>query len=409
MRILGLDTATSVASVAVATGVGPVLERGCDVGHGHAEWVPLNAAELLREAGCEPGELDLVVVGVGPGPYTAVRVGVAFARSMAQVLRIPVVGICSLDAIAADVSDPAGRFVVATDARRREVYWAAYEPDGTRIAGPLVGPPMGESGPLSWSHRLAGNGLDRFDQSELPGDLVRVGPSNPSAAALIRLARQWLSMDEALGRGLSPADSERFDWDEHGSDGSGVVVPAGRVLPAWPLYLRQPDARPPGGVITELRDLRWPDVAEVARIEAELFAPDDWSVETWWSELAGCPDRRSYLVATAGGRIVGYGGMAWNQATDGGATADLQTLAVVPAFRRRGVARQLLDELLRRARSRGCRECLLEVRVGNQAARAVYPAAGFAEIARRDGYYSDGESALVLRAVLAEPEESTHG
>lgn len=409
MRILGLDTATSVATVAIAADGGSVQERRCDVGHGHAEWIPRNTVELFREAGLEPGDVELVAVGVGPGPYTAVRVGVAFARSLALGLGVPVVGVCSLDVIAADVIDRADGFVVATDARRREVYWAAYGPDGRRTVGPLVGPPGTKPGPLDHSRRWAGNGADRFGELAAEGGVTVLDPRNPSAAALVRLAAEWWSTEvdadapnRATGAGFTA-------WDDHSADGSGVAVPTGRCLPAWPLYLRRPDAQPPRGVIVELREPRWPDLAEVTRIEAELFTPDAWSAETWWSELAGCPDRRSYLLATAGGRIIGYGGMAWSRASTGELSADLQTLAVLPPFQRRGIAGRLLDALLEQARSRGCRDCLLEVRADNAPARALYAARGFVEIARRNSYYSDGGSAVVMRADLTSIEESGRG
>jgi len=409
MRILGLDTATSVASVALAVDGELIRELSHEVGHGHAEWIPGNTVELLRAAGLEPADIELVAVGVGPGPYTAVRVGVAFARSLALALGVPVVGVCSLDVIAADVIDRAGGFVVATDARRREVYWAAYGPDGHRLVGPLVGPPAAEPGPLNHSPRWAGNGADRFGELAAEVGVTVLEPRNPSAAALVRLAGEWWSSD-ARGGGSDRATGAGFTvWDDHSADGSGVAVPTGRCLPAWPLYLRRPDARPPSGLIVELREPRWPDLAEVARIEAELFSPDAWSVETWWSELAGCPDRRSYLLATAGGRIIGYGGMAWNPLGAGGSSADLQTLAVLPPFQRRGVARRLLDALLEQARVRGCRECLLEVRADNSPARALYEARGFTEIARRNSYYSNGGSAVVMRADLTSTGEVDRG
>lgn len=144
-----------------------------------------------------------------------------------------------------------------------------------------------------------------------------------------------------------------------------------------------------------LRPMRWWDVEEVHRIEAEVF-PDPWSIESFWSELAAVPDSRYYLVAQEGGAVVGYGGLV----TAGG-TADVQTLAVARHRQGTGLGRQLLDALLARARAGGATEVLLEVRAENSGAQALYAAAGFERIGIRRGYYRPGGTdALVLRLRL---------
>lgn len=77
-----------------------------------------------------------VVVGMGPGPFTGLRVGIAFARTFALSRGIPVIGVCSLDAIAIEKAE----YTVAIDARRKEIYWARYK-DGVRVDGPSVNKP----------------------------------------------------------------------------------------------------------------------------------------------------------------------------------------------------------------------------------------------------------------------------
>ncbi len=142
--VLGIDTATDVRvgvardGVVVATGV--VADR-----RAHAEQLLPLVRRVLAEAGAAPADLTGIIVGVGPGPFTGLRVGVAAAITLAEVLGVDVRGVCSLDVVALEWAGrpdaPAGGFAVVADARRKEVYWARYAPDGTRVEGPFVTPP----------------------------------------------------------------------------------------------------------------------------------------------------------------------------------------------------------------------------------------------------------------------------
>jgi tRNA threonylcarbamoyl adenosine modification protein YeaZ len=97
----------------------------------------------LVQEGVKGFTIDEVVVGMGPGPFTGLRVGIAFAQSFALARGISVRGVCSLDAIAAQVNEK--DFIVTVDARRKEVYWARYK-DGVRIGEPAVSFPADVSG-----------------------------------------------------------------------------------------------------------------------------------------------------------------------------------------------------------------------------------------------------------------------
>jgi ribosomal-protein-alanine N-acetyltransferase len=141
--------------------------------------------------------------------------------------------------------------------------------------------------------------------------------------------------------------------------------------------------------------MRWWDVEAAHALETALF-PDPWSVETFWSELAHVPESRHYVVAEDDGELIGYAGLVVV-----GRTADVQTLAVAPAAQGRGLGRRLLDALVAEARRRDAGEMMLEVRAENEAALALYTAAGFERIAIRRGYYRPGGTdALVLRLRL---------
>ncbi len=208
--VVGFDTATPAVSVAVHDGDRVVAEASAADGRRHGELLAPMIAKVLADAGASRADLTAVAVGVGPGPYTGLRVGVVTARVLGSVLGIPVHGVCSLDVIAAAVTPPGGReFVVATDARRKEVYWARYAADGRRLEGPLVGPAAAVPGATDLAVAGAGGPL----YPEAFGEIIE--PAYPSARTLCGI----VAAEIAAGRPVHPAE---------------------------PLYLRRPDAKEPG-------------------------------------------------------------------------------------------------------------------------------------------------------------------
>jgi tRNA threonylcarbamoyl adenosine modification protein YeaZ len=129
---LAIDTATSRTIVGILDGDKVLFESFHEgaTEHGFA------ITELVVKALAVCPKPDQIVVGMGPGPFTGLRVGITFARSFAMARDIPVIGVCSLDAIAVDKSE----YTVAIDARRKEIYWASYK-SGQRISGPAVNKP----------------------------------------------------------------------------------------------------------------------------------------------------------------------------------------------------------------------------------------------------------------------------
>ena len=146
-----------------------------------------------------------------------------------------------------------------------------------------------------------------------------------------------------------------------------------------------------------LRRMRWWDVEAVLPLERELFPDDRWSAELFWSELAGWPGTRHYLVAERGEDVVGYAGLS-APAGD----ADVQTLAVAPGAQGQGLGRALLGALLDEAARRGAPAVLLEARADNGRALRLYESTGFERLSVRRGYYDGGRvDAVVLRKVMA--------
>jgi tRNA threonylcarbamoyl adenosine modification protein YeaZ len=129
---LTIDTATSRTIVAMVDGDKILFHKSHEGATDHGRAV----SDLVSEALKIVPHPDQVVVGMGPGPFTGLRVGIAFAHAFSMARNIPIIGICSLDAIVIKQSE----YVAAIDARRKEIYWARYR-DGVRVEGPSVSKP----------------------------------------------------------------------------------------------------------------------------------------------------------------------------------------------------------------------------------------------------------------------------
>jgi tRNA threonylcarbamoyl adenosine modification protein YeaZ len=208
--LLAFDTATPAVTAALHDGQGVLAESTTVDARRHGELLMPAVDRVLGEAGVKLDAVTGIVVGVGPGPYTGLRVGLVTAAAFGDALGVPVHGVCTLDGIAyaAGLDEP---FVVATDARRKEVYWARYLNARTRVTEAAVDRPAKIAGAVAGLPAVgAGAALypDVFTDVRPPG--------HQSAGALAALAA------------LKLAEGEEF-------------------LPALPLYLRRPDAQVPAG------------------------------------------------------------------------------------------------------------------------------------------------------------------
>jgi tRNA threonylcarbamoyl adenosine modification protein YeaZ len=137
-KVLAIDTSTSRSCVAIIDGSKLLYSGYRDGATAHGPSLPALVQEALAVS-----DVDEVVVGMGPGPFTGLRIGIAFAQSFALAREIPVRGVCSLDAIAAQVTEK--DFIITVDARRKEVYWAHYT-NGIRVGEPAVNFPADVTG-----------------------------------------------------------------------------------------------------------------------------------------------------------------------------------------------------------------------------------------------------------------------
>ena len=134
---LAIDTSTSRTIVGIIDGDEVIFEKFHDGATDHGRALSQLVAEALKVS--RPPKQ--VVVGMGPGPFTGLRVGISFAHTFGLARNIPVIGVCSLDAIAIDANE----YTVAIDARRKEIYWARYK-GGIRVEGPAVNFPADVQG-----------------------------------------------------------------------------------------------------------------------------------------------------------------------------------------------------------------------------------------------------------------------
>ncbi|WHT18852.1 tRNA (adenosine(37)-N6)-threonylcarbamoyltransferase complex dimerization subunit type 1 TsaB [Crossiella sp. CA-258035] len=220
MLVLALDTATP----AITAGVVALADSGPRLLAERVTLDPRAAGELLtpqvhqvaEAAGIALAELAAIVTGAGPGPFTSLRAGMVTAAAFGQALDKPVHPVSTLDAIAAGASHEAGLLVV-TDARRREVYWSAYDAAGRNVTGPRVDRPDAVAELLTGE--LAGLGITQVaghvaaQHAELFG-LAVLAAEYPTPVGLVRAAESALS---------------------------------GEPAPLTPLYLRRPDAVEPAG------------------------------------------------------------------------------------------------------------------------------------------------------------------
>ena len=203
--LLAFDTATPLVTVALHDGDDVAWEGVSERPLQHGEQLAPLIDRALRETGLVRQDLTAIGVGIGPGPFTGLRVGLVTARTLGFVLELPVYGVCTLDVLAAQAVDEGldVPFLVATDARRKEVYWAAYDEQGRRTDGPWV---------------------DRPADVATPGPVAGAGPLLYAEA-----------FPRAVGPGLPNAGVL-----------AGVVTDErAELLDPEPLYLRRPDIADP--------------------------------------------------------------------------------------------------------------------------------------------------------------------
>jgi len=352
VKILAVETCLGACSVALLESGNILAHRWQVMERGHAEALAPMVQEIMQ--GLDFAALDRLAVTVGPGTFTGQRVGLAFMRGLKLALGKPLIGITSLEAMAAAACDETGlaRAAVLHDARRDEAYLSLLE---NGVAPPPRVLPFAEAiqairafGPCA----LAGTGAPAAKE-KLGGGFALSTIRQPDALFVARLA---------------------------------AARPPNDVPPA-PLYLRAPDAKLPGG-----RELVTPFdgvAADLAVLHAAAFAKP-------WDEAA----LKDLLVGPGVFVFAAPSGFVLARAAAN--EAEILTLAVAPSARGRGLGRALMQAAASHAARLGAANLFLEVGADNPAALALYNGLGFARVGARKGYYESGSQgdALVLKAAL---------
>lgn len=368
MKILSIDTAMGACSAALidTDATLPLAQAWVAMERGHAEALPPMVAEMMRESGIDLSAVDRITVTTGPGTFTGVRIGLSFARGLGLARSIPVIGIDSLSAIAANEGANAP-VLVACDARNDEIYAALFDAERRVLIPPHVTTARAAAESLPPGTHVMGSAAEQVIAVSNRSDLIRAtGGDLPVAARFARLALEAMP-------GASPA----------------------------PLYLRAPDAKPQATPLRMAGSLSFTtadgaSAALLATLHAEAFA-EGWDAAAF-TQLLAMPGAEAVLAFEAD-EPVGF--LLSRQAAD---EAEIITIATRPGARRRGVGRQLLAHRMADLVARGVNHMFLEVAASNEAAIRLYAACGFTEVGRRKGYYQrpEGrEDAIVLRRGLS--------
>jgi tRNA threonylcarbamoyl adenosine modification protein YeaZ/ribosomal-protein-alanine acetyltransferase len=393
MLVLALETVTRAGSVAVMDGAVCHATTG-DPSRTHGERLPDEVTAWLMRHGRTLSQVDLFAIIAGPGSFTGLRVGMAAVQGFALSLGRQVVAVPTLEALARGwlhhtrLAGPT-RVVACLDGQRGEVFSAGWEVDrdmpfeAARVSfEPRVGRPEELGVELG---RLA----DRAPTLVIGDGARRYAETLISPSLSISVADLPMPLAEVAAR-TAMAHPER-----------GVAPHALR-----PIYIRRPDAvlardralarraadtADPFGSFTIDRAATRDEVAAVEALQSRTFS-NPWAAESIRWELEHTDVARLYVMRAPDTRVVAYCA-CWIIFDE----LHINSLAVDESWRRRGVARRLLDTVLREAAAEGARSATLEVRRSNDAARALYEGLGFhVDAVRRDYYQHPREDALIL-------------
>jgi tRNA threonylcarbamoyladenosine biosynthesis protein TsaB len=370
MKTLAVDTALGACSVAI-TRDGQTLAHHCvAMPRGHAEALAPMVEQAMAEAGLAFADLDRLAVTTGPGTFTGQRVGLAFTRGLRIALGKPLIGLTTLEVMAAAAAAEAGTAFVAVlhEAKRGEVYAAVYRDRETILPVQVA---VYETILKEIEAVVAKTSGERLAIAGTAAAEAAAWLGTRGAAVTLTAIRQPDALWVARLAETAPEPAET----------------------ARPLYLRAPDAKLAAGAV-RLRYAAQADAELLAGLHgATMHRP--W--EAFFFEQIIAEPGGFAVVAEANEAALGF---VLARAVAG--EAEILSIGVLPAYRRNGIAARLLREAASRAHALGAATLFLEVDENNHPARRLYEAHGLAMTGRRKGYYSGegGGDALLLRGNL---------
>jgi tRNA threonylcarbamoyl adenosine modification protein YeaZ/ribosomal-protein-alanine acetyltransferase len=345
MLILALDTSMAACSVCIydADRDAVLAQRMALMGRGQAEALAPMVQDAMQEAGVAYSSLNRVAVTIGPGTFTGVRIGLAFARGLGVSLGIPVAGFNSLAAIACNDRSASRPIIVASDARNHEIYLGVYGADGEERSPPAVFKLADAKNFLPEKPvTIIGTGADAVLEGTANHRHVRSQAGDfPNAANFARLAT--------------------------------LMQPTG--FPPEPLYLRPPDVKLPAQFST----VDATAAALLAEMHAACFGRP-WDEASFSELLAG--NGATAIVASTQSNPAGF--VLFRRAAD---EAEILTICTLPALRQKGLAKSLVRQMEQLLKTQGVNSVFIEVSVSNEAALALYKSAGFKTAGQRKNYY----------------------
>ncbi len=342
MIILALDTSMAACSACVydSTRDAILAQAQQFMDRGQAEALAPMIQNVVAESGLRFADISRIAVTTGPGTFTGVRIGLAMARGLGLSLGIPAIGINSLAAIATNEKPDELPLAVAVDARMGEIYFAQFDAQGRQASPPAIfALAKAQEIIKSQKYRVMGTGADAVINGS--GHIRGRGGDLPNAANYVRLA--------------------------------ALMMPS--EYPPEPLYLRAPDAKPQNGFFRVGPEA----TAVLAQLHAESFA-SAWT-EKAFAELLASPGTTAIVHSN---QQTPTGFIVFRGAAD---EAEIITICTRIIFRRKGLARALVQHAESQLRNGGAKSLFIEVAVSNVAALALYGSCGFIQSGVRKGYY----------------------
>jgi tRNA threonylcarbamoyladenosine biosynthesis protein TsaB len=379
MKILAVDTALAACSAAVFDSEQDRLlaVRFEPMAVGHAEAIAPMVRETMAAAGLKFSLLDRLAATVGPGTFTGLRIGLAFARGLGLVLDLPVIGISTLQALAANITSNPDRLpiAVAIDARRGNVYTQLF----TSALTPSNEP------------RLCL--LAEAVSSIAEGRYLVIGSAAQSLISSVDQNQTILMRTEAQDLPTAAAVAKL----------ASLQTPGG--FPPQPLYLREPDAKPETARLERTRVVAAAAAAHhaksLAALHARCFAAG-WNAKAI-AELMAMPGALTLIAQSEQGEALGF-----IIARSAAGEAEILTLAVAPNHRRRHIAKKLVEKAAERLAKTGARNLYIEVAESNNAARLLYQKLGFLLTGRRQDYYAKPNGGCEDAVTMARPLPIAH-